>query len=83
MNKRTFDYKPLACNKNDRELKWDIKRDKDIPEDAIYVKMGDINSQIVRYIVIWGEDVNIDELSKESPATKFHRVSDLMDRILH
>ena len=35
MNKRSFDYKPLACNKNDREFRWDVKRDKDIPEDAV------------------------------------------------
>ena len=83
MEQRQFDYKPLACNKNDRALRWDIKRDKNIPEDALYVKMGDINSEIVRYIVIWGEGVDFEALSKESPATKFHRVSDLMDRILH
>ncbi len=83
MENRQFDYKPLSCNKNDRELKWDIKRDKEIPESAIYIKMGDINSALVRYIVMWGEGVDLELLAKESPSLDFHHVSELMEGILH
>ena len=57
MNKEIFEYKPLANNKNDRCFRWDVKNNKDIPEDALYMKMGNINSHVVRYVVIWGEHV--------------------------
>jgi hypothetical protein len=68
MNKKNFDYKPLACNKNDREFKWDIKKDPDIPEDAVYVKMGDINSEMVRYTVFWGDGINIESFLHLNPS---------------
>jgi len=62
MEKRIFDYKPLACNKNDRAFKWDVKKDKDIPEDALYMRIGDINDGIVRYVVIWGDGVTLEAM---------------------
>ena len=83
MEKKQFDYKPLACNKNERALKWDIKKDGEIPSSAIYVKMGDINSSLVRYIVMWGDGMDIDLLAKESPSLDFHSVSELMGDTLH
>lgn len=55
MRKKTFDYKPLACNKNDRQFKSDIRKAIDqnlMPLDSLYVRLGDINDNIVRYVVI-------------------------------
>jgi len=75
MNKRSFDYKPLACNKNDREFKWDIRKDKEIPEDAVYIKLGDINSRIVRYTVFWGEGIDLASVSAENPSLDVQSVA--------
>jgi hypothetical protein len=61
MFKDTFEYKPLANNKNDREFKVDVKR-AGIPPDALYVKFGNINDRIVRYIVMWGDGVDVQSL---------------------
>jgi hypothetical protein len=63
MDKETFDYKPLACNKNDRQFKTDVKKS-GIPLEAVYIKLGDVNTQIVRYVVMWG-DVDIDDIKME------------------
>ena len=75
MNKKSFDYKPLACNKNDREFKWDIKRDKEIPEDAVFIKLGDINSELVRYTVFWGEGIDLASVSDENPSLDVQSVA--------
>lgn len=76
MEKRRFDYKPLACNKNDREFKWDVKKDKEIPENALYMKLGDMNSEIIRYLVLWGDDAEIRGIVNEYPGirpiSRFH-----------
>lgn len=77
MNKKSFDYKPLACNKNDRNFKWDIKKDAEIPDDAIYIKMGNINDMVVRYVVMWGDDIDIESTNNENSAFEFKSVASL------
>lgn len=72
MNNKNFDYTPLADNKNDRVFKVDVLKDKDVPDDAVYVKLGDMNSHIMRYVVMWGDEVN------DSPSLGLRSVSDLV-----